>query len=65
MENYVNYKWMTYYGIVYGRLSIYDFNGKLLHSVLVCPGLHFSRDISEWEEFFDLLVLKSEKEVAL
>lgn len=63
MENYVNYKWMSFYGIVYGRIDVYDFNGKFLHSLLVCPSLRFSRDLSEWEAFFDLLILKSERGV--
>lgn len=63
MENYVNYKWMSFYGIVYGRIDVYDFNGKFLHSLLVCPSLRFSRDLSEWEDFFDLLILKSERGV--
>lgn len=55
MENYINYKWLTFAGLVYGRVSVYDNSGKVLQSILICPELGFSRDIYYWEEFFENL----------
>lgn len=55
MENYINYKWMTFAGLVYGRVSVYDNHGNVLQSVLICPALGFSRDIHDWMEFFEHL----------
>lgn len=60
MENYINYKWLRFAGLTYGRISIYDNAGHVLQSILIHPDTGFSCDIHEWVNFFDYLLFFSD-----